>query len=129
VGQFGVDINSQLKGSTKVRVVLAYHAAVIQAVTELNVEPPLRFLILDTPKQHEMHDIDLSQYIDALKRFGHEHGVQIVFSATSYRHDGDKNDTEWTPMFPGEKHEMFLGSPAGNTHDFSPSVDGPSILG
>jgi hypothetical protein len=129
VPTFGTESLSQLKGSTKVRVVLAYHAAVIQAVTELNGAPPLRFLILDTPKQHEMHDIDLSQYIDALKRFGHEHGVQIVFSATSYRHNGDDNDTEWTPMFPGEKHEMFLGSPAGNADSSIPSVDDPSIPG
>lgn len=111
VPTFGTESLSQLKGSTKVRVVLAYHAAVIQAVTELLGEPPVRFLILDTPKQHEMHDIDLGQYIDALKQFGRAHGLQNVFSATSYRHAGDSEDAEWTPMFPGERHGMFLGSP------------------
>ncbi|MDR6495654.1 DNA repair exonuclease SbcCD ATPase subunit [Paraburkholderia terricola] len=111
VPMFGPESLAQLKGSTKVRVVLAYHAAVIQAVTELIGDTPLQFLILDTPKQHEIHDIDLGRYIDELKRFGHERGLQIVFSATGYRHVGDSHDTEWTPMFSGERHEMFLGSP------------------
>lgn len=113
---FGSESLAQLKGSTKVRVVLAYHAAVIQALAELNGEVPLRFLILDTPKQHEIHDIDLGRYINELKRFGHDYGFQIVFSATEYRHDGDSSDIEWTAMFSGERHEMFLGSPAAN-HD------------
>ena len=110
VPTFGPESLAQLKGSTKVRVVLAYHAALIEALTYLNGQIPLRFLILDTPKQHEMHDIDLGRYINELKRFGHEHGLQIVFSATAYRHDGDNFDIEWTPTFSGERHEMFLGT-------------------
>jgi hypothetical protein len=115
VPTFGGELLSQLKGSTKVRIVLAYHAAVIQAVTEVIGVPTLRFLILDTPKQHEIHDIDLGRYIDELKRFGHRHNFQIVFSATGYRHNGNDADIEWTADYPGERHEMFLGVPAYRT--------------
>lgn len=106
---FGTEALAQLKGSTRVRAVLAYHAALLEALLATSRNLPFQFLIMDTPKQHEMHDVDIGRYIDELKHFGHKHGVQIVFSATEYRHSGDDKDKEWAASYVGEKHEMFLG--------------------
>jgi hypothetical protein len=109
VPTFGPETLVQLKGSTRVRAVLAYHAALLEALISTTKNLPFRFLILDTPKQHEMHNVDIGRYIDELKKFGHRHNIQIIFSATEYRHSGDDRDIEWSASYPGERHEMFLG--------------------
>lgn len=103
----GVESISQLKGSTKIRAVLAYHAAVFQVFAEKGVMG-FRFLILDTPKQHEIHNDDLGRYLGALKALCDRHGAQIVFSTTEYHYDGDDNDAEWLPSYEGEEQKMFL---------------------
>lgn len=107
----GVETISQLKGSTKIRAVLAYRAAVFQAFAERGVSG-FRFLILDTPKQHEIHNDDLGRYLIALKKLCSEHGAQIVFSTTEYHYDGDDFDAEWLPPYKGEEQNMFL-TPGG----------------
>ncbi|MHB2246001.1 hypothetical protein ACX64O_03895 [Pseudomonas fitomaticsae] len=103
----GVETISQLKGSTKIRAVLAYHAAVFQVFAEKGVMG-FRFLILDTPKQHEIHNDDLGRYLGALKELCNRHRAQIVFSTTEYHYDGDENDAEWLPCYEGEEQNMFL---------------------
>ena len=107
----GVESISQLKGSTKIRAVLAYHAAIFQAFAERGVMG-FRFLILDTPKQHEIHNDDLGRYLGALKVLCDLHGAQIVFSTTEYHYDGDDKDAEWLPPYNGQEQKMFL-SPGG----------------
>ncbi|TDR52787.1 hypothetical protein DFP85_111111 [Halomonas ventosae] len=109
----GKESIAQLKGSTRIRAILAYHAALIELITK-NSSKPFNFYILDTPKQHEIHNNDLDCYIKALKKLAIEAEVQIVFSTTEYHYDGDFQDKEWTPKFPGEKQKMFLsGNPIG----------------
>ncbi|XKU42496.1 hypothetical protein BG51_06780 [Pseudomonas [fluorescens] ATCC 17400] len=103
----GVETIAQLKGSTKIRAVLAYHAAVFQTFAVRNVAG-FRFLILDTPKQHEIHNDDLGRYLDALKILCASHGMQVIFSTTEYHHACDENDMEWVPLYPGEDQNMFL---------------------
>ncbi|MEX6666228.1 hypothetical protein [Pseudomonas sp. W2-17] len=103
----GVETISQLKGSTKIRAVLAYHAAVFQAFAESGVLG-FKFMILDTPKQHEIHNDDLGRYLMALKKLCSDRGAQIVFSTTEYHYDGDDNDAEWLPTYDGEEQKMFL---------------------
>ncbi|MBX8601585.1 hypothetical protein K5D40_04975 [Pseudomonas cichorii] len=103
----GVETIAQLKGSTKIRAVLAYHAAVFQVFAEREV-PGFRFMILDTPKQHEIHNDDLGRYLGRLKVLCAERGAQIVFSTTEYHYDGDEKDAEWTPKYEGEEQLMFL---------------------
>ncbi|WP_301583486.1 hypothetical protein [Halomonas alkaliantarctica] len=105
----GKESISQLKGSTRIRAVLAYHAALLELFLERN-KAPFRFFILDTPKQHEIHNDDLEQYIRELKRLSLTKGVQIVFSTTEYHYDGDDLDVEWVPEYPGKKQNMFLSS-------------------
>ncbi|SFJ83681.1 AAA family ATPase [Methylophaga sulfidovorans] len=97
----------QLKGSTRSRAILAYHAALLQLLTE-NKASGFKFLILDTPKQHETHVHDLDRFIKALKDLCENLGIQIVFSTTEYRYLGDEMDKEWNPTYPGAEQNMFL---------------------
>ncbi|MCT6700346.1 AAA family ATPase [Rheinheimera sp. 4Y26] len=103
----GVETIKQLKGSTKIRAVLAFHAALI----ELLVSKPyknFRFIILDTPKQQDTENLDLDGYIKTLKTLSTITGVQVVFSTTGYHYEGDNADIEWLPKFPGDDHLMYL---------------------
>lgn len=103
----GNETISQLKGSTRIRAVLAFHAALIELISRFD-DGGFRFLILDTPKQHEIHNEDLNRYISALKKLSLETNIQIVFSTTEYHFSGDDMDREWKPLYPGEKQNMFL---------------------
>lgn len=103
----GVETISQLKGSTRIRAVLAFHAALIELMAKNNYLS-FKFLILDTPKQHEIHNDDLDRYLKSLKNICVAHDVQIVFSTTEYHYVGDDNDVEWKPKYPGEEQKMFL---------------------
>ncbi|MDD2050258.1 hypothetical protein [Pseudomonas putida] len=103
----GVETIAQIKGSTKIRAVLAYHAAVFQVFAERGVLG-FRFLILDTPKQHEINNDDLGRYLNALKSLCSQHGAQVVFSTTEYHYSGDGNDSEWLPSYVGADQNMFL---------------------
>lgn len=105
----GKESISQLKGSTRIRAVLAYHAALLELFLQ-SEKAPFKFFILDTPKQHEIHNDDLDKYIRELKRLSLDKGVQIVFSTTEYHYDGDDLDIEWIPEYPGEKQNMFLST-------------------
>lgn len=104
LGQEGIP---QLKGSTRFRAVLAYHAAILALMAE-NRKTSFGFLLLDTPKQHEIHNDDLDRYIQALKTLSFKHGMQIVFSTTEYHYQGDMFDEEWNPKYPGKEQDMFL---------------------
>jgi len=99
----------QLKGSTRSRAILAYHAALLQLLSE-NKALGFKFLILDTPKQHETHVYDLDRYINALKQLCMNLGVQVIFSTTEYHYSGDEHDAEWIPPYPGEEQNMFLNT-------------------
>lgn len=103
----GAESVAQLKGSTKVRVVLAYHAAVLELLASRN-NRGLRILILDTPKQHEINNDDLNKYMLGLKEISGRFGVQVVFSTTEYRYQVGSNDKEWIPMEAGEEQNMFF---------------------
>lgn len=107
IPMLGVEAVSQLKGSTRFRAVLAYHAAIIELMVKRGFLP-FRFLILDTPKQHEIPDVDLDRYFNRLKSMGASYGLQIVFSSTEYHYALGNEDKEWTPQYPGEEQNMFL---------------------
>ena len=98
---------SQLKGSTRIRVVLAYHAALFELIVKRE-DRPFSFLILDTPKQHEIHNDDLDEYMIALKSLSENNGIQVVFSTTEYHYEGNELDIDWIPKFPGDEQNMFL---------------------
>jgi len=97
---------SQLSGSTKVRAILAFHAALIEGL--VNEKSPIKLLVLDTPKQHEIHNDDLDRYFSALKKVCKKGGVQVIFSTTEYKYTGDDFDTTWEPRYDGQEQKMFL---------------------
>jgi DNA repair exonuclease SbcCD ATPase subunit len=99
---------SQLSGSTKVRVVLAFHAALIENLVEN--KSPIKLLVLDTPKQHEINNDDLDRYFKALKSVCETGDVQIIFSTTEYKYVGDKFDATWEPRYNGDEQKMFMRS-------------------
>lgn len=103
----GYETLDQLKGSTKVRAILAYRSALIESMLELD-NKSFMFAIFDTPKQHEIHYEDIDNFIINLKRLSEKYSFQFVFSSTEYKYSGDENDVLLTPKYPGEQHDMFL---------------------
>lgn len=103
----GTETISQLKGSTRTRAILAFHAALIEVIANYDIDT-FRFFILDTPKQQEMQERDLEFYLKELKQLSNKNNIQIVFSTTEYHYEGDTLDQEWTPLYQGEKQKMFL---------------------
>ncbi|CAA0107140.1 Uncharacterised protein [Zhongshania aliphaticivorans] len=100
---------SQFGGATLTRMVLAFHAALIELILVEKLPFP-GFLILDTPKQHELENEDFDKYIKELKVLSatYKH-VQFIFSATSYLYDGDDKDKCWRPGFAIGADNMYLG--------------------
>ncbi|MBE0614132.1 MAG: hypothetical protein IH604_10740 [Burkholderiales bacterium] len=109
--KFGGESLEAIAGSTKIRVVLAIHAALFELYLE-DVTRPFRFMILDTPKQHEMHTGDLAEYLGKLSELCERSNAQLIFSSTEYRFPTQTLDAEWAPTYPGPKQPMYLG-PAG----------------
>jgi hypothetical protein len=98
-----------IKGSSKVRTVLAFHAALFEICTG-NPTSPFRTLIFDTPRQQEIHSEDLDAYIKELKVVALKNNAQVIFSTTSYRFEIDPaTDEEWLPKFGGFEQPMYLG--------------------
>ena len=79
---FGTESISQIKGSTKLRAVLAYHAAFVELVSRESSN--FNLLILDTPKQHDINNEDLNNFVISLKEIAVKNSIQIVFSSTEY---------------------------------------------
>lgn len=98
---------NNLTGSTLIRAVLAFHASIMELLFKNN-KGSFGFLIFDTPKQHEIHNTDLDNYIQELKRLCEEYSIQVIFSTTEYHYIGDNKDSEWIPVHRGKEQNMFL---------------------
>lgn len=109
--KFGGESLSKFDGSTRLRIVLAYHAALIQTIAESNPRG-LRFLLLDTPAQHNIDTEDLDEYLKSLRDLATKHNVQIIFSTTRYRYDEQDGDITWEATYEGVEQLMFLGKPS-----------------
>ena len=109
---FGSEKLSSFKGSTRVRVVLAVHAALFEIYLE-KVQLPMSFLVFDTPNQQELEKTDLTKFMNALKLLCAKHKAQIVFASKDYKLIPDDKDKVYMPTNPGEKHLMYLGTKAG----------------
>lgn len=107
---YGEEKLKQLSGSTHLRAVLSFHAALFEQLIK-NHQDGFRFLILDTPGQHDISGVDLGFYISALKTLADKCGIQIVFSTTTYKYESIGNDIDWTPTYldEGFEQKMFMG--------------------
>lgn len=101
-------IGSGGTSSTTIRLVLAIHAALLEAYLS-DRSRPLRFLILDTPKQEELHTADLARYLTELEKMCEAHDAQLLFSSTEYDHPTGPKDRRWLPSYRGPDKPMFLG--------------------
>jgi hypothetical protein len=94
-------------GSSRLRLILAYHAALLETSLEVNgSHPPL--LLFDAPRQHELNPSDFAAYLAELRRVFAGKNVQVVMSSRTEMPIED-GDTVWSPTFPGEKHPWYLG--------------------
>lgn len=100
-------------GSTKIRLVLAIHAALFETYI-LEPSRPFRFLILDTPKQQELHTEDLSKYLTELEELCATNNAQLILSSTEYDHPTGPLDKRWLPEYKGVDHPMYLGKQVDN---------------
>jgi hypothetical protein len=98
-------------GSTRARIVLAFHAALLEVALARGGNHP-GWLILDAPKQHELNQEDFDAYVERLKVVAARYPgrVQIVFSVADLRTQLEATDEVWMPAFTNEKGEpRFLG--------------------
>ncbi len=101
-------IGSGGSSSTTIRLVLAIHAALLEAYLS-DKSRPFRFLILDTPKQEELHTADLARYLTELEKMCEANDAQLLFSSTEYDHPTGPKDQRWLPRYRGPDKPMFLG--------------------
>jgi hypothetical protein len=101
-------IGSGGTSSTTSRLVLAIHAALLEAYLADKTRP-FRFMILDTPKQDELHTADLARYLTELEKMCEANDAQLLFSSTEYEHPTAKQDKRWLPSYRGPKKPMYLG--------------------
>ncbi|QYG08981.1 hypothetical protein [Janthinobacterium sp. PAMC25594] len=101
-------IGSGGSSSTTIRLVLAIHAALLEAYLS-DKSRPFRFLILDTPKQEELHTADLARYLTELEKMCEANDAQLLFSSTEYDHPTGPKDRRWLPSYRGPDKPMFLG--------------------
>lgn len=101
-------IGSGGTSSTTIRLVLAIHAALFEAYLA-DKSRPFRFLILDTPKQEELHTADLAQYLKELEKMCEANNAQLVFSSTEYDHPTGPKDKRWLPAYRVPDKPMYLG--------------------
>ena len=103
-------IGSGGTSSTTIRLVLAIHAALFEAYLS-DKSRPFRFLILDTPKQEELHTTDLAQYLKELEKMCEANNAQLMLSSTEYDHPTGPKDKRWLPGYHGPDKPMYLGKP------------------
>lgn len=104
-------IGSGGTSSTTSRIVLAIHAALFEAYLADKARP-FRFMILDTPKQDELHTADLARYLTELEKMCEANDAQLLFSSTEYDHPTGKKDKRWVPSYRGPEKSMYLGKRA-----------------
>jgi hypothetical protein len=105
---------SSHSGSTRTRIVLALHAAVIETSHILNGNHP-KLLVLDAPKQHELNADDLAAFVQKFYRLFStgDRPVQLVLSATDASVvPSECLDAVWEPQFPGPDGLHYLGPPS-----------------
>jgi hypothetical protein len=107
---FGTEKLSQFSGSTLLRVVLALRAAFFEIFIS-SERNSVEFLILDTPRQHDIETKDFAEFVSKLKNICKGKRAQVIFSTTEYHYEADDNDKEWLSTFDGFEQPMFLGTP------------------
>lgn len=104
-------VTSHQSGSTRTRIVLAFHAALLEVALNRGGNHP-GWLIFDAPKQHELSQADFDVYVEHLKRLAERHigRVQVVFSVADLKTQIEPTDEIWEPAYyNSEGKPRFLG--------------------
>jgi len=101
-------------GSTRTRIVLAFHAALLEVSLARGGNHP-GWLLFDAPKQHELSQIDFDSYAARLQMIAamHPGRVQVVFSVADLKTQFQPGDEVWEPGFTVEGKQRFLGPVRG----------------
>ena len=100
-------------GSTRTRIVLAFHAAILEISLSRGGNHP-GWLLFDAPKQHELDQADFDAYTHRLQMIAARYPgkVQIVFSAADLKTQFEAGDEVWAPPFTVDNELRFLGPAA-----------------
>lgn len=110
-------------GSTRTRIVLAFHATLLEVALARGGNHP-GWLLFDAPKQHELSQSDFDAYTDSLTVLAAKYPqrVQVVFSVADLKTQIQAGDEVWLPRFTtAEDKPRFLG-PADQTLSNDPIV-------
>ena len=97
-------------GSTRTRIVLAFHAALLEVSLSRGGNHP-GWLLFDAPKQHELSQAAFDAYTERLQLLAAKHPgrVQMVFSVADLRTQFQAGDEVWLPTFTVDGKPRFLG--------------------
>jgi hypothetical protein len=97
-------------GSTRTRIVLAFHAALLEVSLARGGNHP-GWLLFDAPKQHELSQSDFDAYADRLQLIATKYPgrVQVVFSVADLKTQFQPGDEVWLPGFTIDGKLRFLG--------------------
>ncbi|MHB1766187.1 MAG: hypothetical protein ACYCS1_11865 [Gammaproteobacteria bacterium] len=98
-------------GSTRTRIVLAFHAALLEVSLARGGNHP-GWLFFDAPKQHELSQVDFDAYTDRLTVIAAKYPkrVQVVFSVADLKTQFEVGDEVWAPRFTFGGEQRFLGA-------------------
>ncbi|WP_224247983.1 hypothetical protein [Hyalangium gracile] len=98
-------------GSTRTRIVLAFHAALLETSIQEGGNHP-GILIFDAPRQHELDGKHLAAYLKALKKLSLQSDgrAQVVLSVSDLPVKLDHGDAVWRPGFDSPTGPRYFGS-------------------
>jgi len=102
---------SHYSGSTRTRLILAYHAALIETSIKQGGQHP-GFLVLDAPKQHEFSPDDFKAYVHKFYNLSSSQNqpLQLVFSTSDLAFSNLQGiDQTWCPEFQLQNELRYLG--------------------
>jgi hypothetical protein len=103
--------NSPVGGSTRTRVVLAFHAALIE-LSLIRAGSHPHMLVLDTPKQHELHPQDLKSFVNRFLELRQKYSVdlQLIIAATELEFLDENTQADlWHPFFGSGENARYFG--------------------
>jgi hypothetical protein len=103
-------LTTHQSGSTRTRIVLAFHAALLEVSLARGGNHP-GWLLFDAPKQHELSQTDFDAYTSRLLMIAAKYPgrVQVVFSVADLKTQFEAGDEVWGPQFIVDGSPRFLG--------------------
>jgi chromosome segregation ATPase len=103
-------LTTHQSGSTRTRIVLAFHAALLEVSLARGGNHP-GWLLFDAPKQHELSQTDFDAYTSRLVLVAAKYPgrVQVVFSVADLKTQFEVGDEVWGPNFIFGANPRFLG--------------------